>query len=80
MFSFPFYCLKGKNYGETIFCMKSFFPNVCLGGGVGWMSLAAATVEEPAFLECVLYTRVFLCASCFLLLPPASLGPICHMI
>ena len=63
MLSFPFYYLKGKNYGETIFCMESFFPNVCLGGGVGWMSLAAATVEEPAFLECVLYTRVSLCVS-----------------
>ena len=59
--------------------MESFFPNVCLGGGVGWMSLAAVTVEEPAFLECVCCTHVcfyvpaaFCC--CFLLLwdPPVT--------
>ena len=77
---FSFLLSQGqKLWGDYILHGK-FLSKVLFGGGVGWMSTAAATVEEPAFLGCVLYTRVFLCASCFLLLLPASLGPTCHMI
>ena len=43
-------------------------------GGVGWVSNADATVEETVLLEFVLHRHVFLCVSCFLMLPPASPG------
>ena len=47
---------------------------------VGWVGIADATVEETVLLEFVLHKRVFLCVSCFLMLPPASPGPTHSMI
>ena len=49
-------------------------------GGVGWVGIADATVEETVLLEFVLHRHVFLCVSCFLMLPPASPGPTHNMI
>ena len=58
-----------------VYLYGKFLFQFLLGGGVGWVGVADAIVEETALLECVLHTRVFLCVSCFLMLFPASLGP-----
>ena len=49
-------------------------------GGVGWVGIADATVEETVLPEFVLQRHVFLCVSCFLMLLPASPGPTHNMI
>ena len=75
-----FYCLKGKNCWLTLFLHGKFLFKTLLMGGVGWVGIADATVEETVLLEFVLHKHVFLCVSCFLMLPPASPGPTHSMI
>ena len=65
---FLLFVSRAKIMGRLYFVWKVSFQIF-----VAWMGIAAARVEEPAFLKCVLYTRVFLCASCFLLLFLGSL-------
>ena len=49
-------------------------------GGVGWVGIADATVEETVLLEFVLHRHVFLCVSCFLMPLPAFPGQTHNMI
>ena len=64
----------------TVFLHGKFLFKVLLMGGVGWVGIADATVEETVLLEFVLHRHVFLYVSCFLMLPPASPGPTHNMI
>ena len=80
LFFFNFYCLKEKNYWVTIFLPGKLLFKTLLMGGVGWVGIADATVEETVLLEFVLHRHVFLYVSCFLMLPPASPGPTHNMI
>ena len=80
LFFFNFYCLKDKNYWVTIFLHGKLLFKTLLMGGVGWVGIADATVEETVSLEFVLQRHVFLCVSCFLMLLPASPGPTHNMV
>ena len=64
----------------TIYLHGKFLFKVLLMGGVGWVGIADAAVEETVLLEFVLHRHVFLCVSCFLMLLPASPGSTHNMI
>lgn len=51
-----------------------FFSFYFFWRGLNGMGIAVAIVKETEFVECMQHTRVFLCASCFLMLRPVSLG------
>ena len=47
----------------TIYLHGKFLFKVLLMGGVGWVGIADATVEETVLPEFVLQRHVFLCVS-----------------
>ena len=74
------FIVSRENYWVTIFLHGKFLFKTLLMGGVGWVGIADATVEETVLLEFVLHRHVFLYVSCFLMLLPASPGPTHNMI
>lgn len=79
-FLFLFFCLESKNYCVAQFLKEKFlFFSILLGWVVCcWVRIVAAIVKGNTLLECVVH--LFLRASCFLLLLPASLEPKCNVI
>ena len=79
-FSLNFVVPRVKITGQHYFLHGKFLFKTLLMGGVGWVGIADATVEETVLLQFVLHRHVFLYVSCFLMLPPASPGPTHNMI
>ena len=67
LFFFKFYCVKGNNYWVTIFLHGRFLFKVLLIGGVRWVGILDAIVEETVLLHlCFINVCVYVSAVFFL--------------